>query len=75
MMIMNYFTKAMDKEKSSLGFKSLRRVTKVSDHQNGKTDIARDLVRKALKSGKRTSASGKVYYEYRKNRTDMKDGL
>jgi DNA-binding phage protein len=36
----------------------------------GKTNIPRDAVRKALPSGKRTSATGKVYYENRANRTD-----
>ena len=37
---------------------------------SGKTNIPRDAVRKALPSGKRTSATGKVYYENRANRTD-----
>jgi hypothetical protein len=35
-----------------------------------KNDIERDAIRPALPSGKRTSASGNVYYEYRDNRID-----
>jgi hypothetical protein len=38
--------------------------------QIGKTDIKRDVVRNALKSGKRISSTGKVYWETRKNRSD-----
>ncbi|MEI7509961.1 MAG: hypothetical protein WCJ62_10915, partial [Flavobacterium sp.] len=37
---------------------------------SGQTNIPRDAVRKAMPSGKRTSATGKVYYENRANRTD-----
>ena len=36
-----------------------------------KANVARDSKRKALKPGKRVSASGKTYYEYRQNRTDL----
>ncbi len=42
-----------------------------AEHQTGKTKLKRDLSRKALPSGKRISKSGKEYYEYRKNRSDM----
>lgn len=69
---MSLFNKALEKEKSSLGFKSLRRVIKESPIQNGGTTKYRDIVRKAIASGKRRSATGKIYYEYRLNRTDKK---
>jgi hypothetical protein len=38
-------------------------------------DIARDLDRKAAAPGKRTSASGRTYYERRANRSDVKGTL
>lgn len=38
--------------------------------QTGSSDKKRDQQRKALPNGKRKSASGKTYYEYRANRTD-----
>ena len=37
-----------------------------------KSDIEKDSVRTALKKGKRTSAAGNTYYEYRENRIDRK---
>ncbi len=39
-------------------------------HQTGKSDYKRDKKRTAKKPGKRKSKSGKVYYEYRRNRSD-----
>jgi hypothetical protein len=42
-----------------------------AQHQTGETTIKRDRTRKALPPGKRLSKSGKVYYEYRKNRSDI----
>jgi hypothetical protein len=68
---MSLFKREFDKEKSSLGFKSLRRVKKVSDHQVGKSVKSRDKPRKAMPPGKRISKMGRVYYETRKNRSDM----
>lgn len=47
------------------------KVVEIVKHQNGKTNLKRDKVRNALPSGKRISKSGNVYYEYRKNRSDM----
>jgi hypothetical protein len=38
----------------------------------GKSDIYQDAVRPAKRIGKRTSAEGNTYYEYRENRTDRK---
>lgn len=43
--------------------------------QSGKSNVSADKKRKAKKPGKRKSASGRVYYEYRKNRTDKKGSL
>jgi len=44
-------------------------VLRDSKHQTGKIkNIKQDKRLKALHSGKRKSKSGKIYYEYRKNR-------
>lgn len=41
--------------------------------QSGKSiDSKRDRIFKALRPGKRISKRGKIYYEYRKNRSDLK---
>ena len=37
----------------------------------GKTNLKYDRRHKALRPGKRISRNGKVYYEYRKNRSDV----
>jgi hypothetical protein len=48
------------------------RTISVAKHQTGKTkDKPRDKARKALPPGKRRSASGNIYYEYRANRSDL----
>ena len=47
------------------------RVLKVSKHRNGKSDTKRDQVYLALPPGKRESKDGNIYYEYRKNRSDV----
>ena len=39
--------------------------------QIGRSNELRDLKRKALPPGRRISRSGRVYYEYRKNRSDL----
>ncbi len=49
-----------------------RQVLKASTWQTGSTDIKRDSARKAMAPGKRRSARGRVYYEYRKNRSDVR---
>ena len=48
------------------------KVLKPSNRQTGKSSVRRDAKRKALRPGKRRSKSGKIYYEYRKNRSDVK---
>jgi hypothetical protein len=46
-------------------------IIKYINYQTGKrVDVERDKSRKALPMGKRISASGKVYWETRKNRSD-----
>lgn len=69
------FEDEKQKEFEAMGFKNQRRNLKKGTHQTGKTDIARDKVRKALMSGKRRSKTGKIYYEYRKNRSDLKNNI
>ena len=47
------------------------RVLKVSKNRTGTSKTARDQVYLALPSGKRESRNGNIYYEYRKNRSDV----
>jgi hypothetical protein len=68
---MSLLDSELAKEKSAFGFKSLRKVKSIADHQTGKTNIKRDKARKAMPPGKRRSASGKIYWEYRKSRSDL----
>jgi len=49
-----------------------RRVLKVRRTQTGSSDRDIDKGRKAMSPGKRRSASGRVYYEARKNRSDLR---
>ena len=72
---MDFVKGEIDKEFSSIGFKNQRKSLKVSDHQIGTTIKAIDVMRKALKPGKRISKSGKIYYESRKNRSDLKENI
>jgi hypothetical protein len=44
--------------------------TKSKTRQTGSSNLAKDKQRKAQGPGKKKSASGGVYYEYRRNRTD-----
>jgi len=53
-------------------YPSKARVLKVSTRQTGETTTKLDRKRKALPPGKRRSRNGKVYYEYRKNRSDVR---
>lgn len=46
-------------------------VVRKVDYQNETSNKARDSLFEAMRSGKRISASGKTYYEYRANRTDL----
>ncbi len=68
---MDLFDKEMKKESSALGFKSLRKPLKISEHQTGKSNKKRDKSRKALPPGKRRSKTGKIYWESRANRSDL----
>lgn len=46
------------------------KVIKRLEQTGSRTDILRDLRRKALMPGKRISKTGKVYWETRRNRSD-----
>ena len=48
------------------------RVIRASKRQVGNSNLKKDKKRMALKPGKRISKSGKVYFEYRANRSDRK---
>ncbi len=49
-----------------------RQVLKASTRQTGRSHTERDKALPAMQPGKRRSASGKIYYEYRKNRSDLR---
>lgn len=68
---MDYFEKEKEKEFAAIGFKNKRRNLRELN-QTGRTTIPVDLVKRALLPGKRMSASGKIYWETRKNRSDKK---
>jgi len=68
---MGYFVEeSLKKEFSSLGIKERGKPLKISGKQVGTSIKKLDSKRNALPTGKRLSRYGKVYYEYRKNRTD-----
>ena len=48
------------------------KIVYIKNRQIGSSDLKKDRKRKALPPGKRISKYGKVYYEYRKNRSDKK---
>ena len=52
--------------------KSRRRTLRRTNKQSGKTTVAVDKGRKAMYPGLRRSKTGKIYWETRKNRSDMK---
>jgi len=68
---MDMFKKVKEKEFSPVSLKKVNKIVYTQSHQIGKTNSFRDKKRKALPPGKRISKKGKVYYEYRKNRTDL----
>jgi len=72
---MDYMKAEIDKEFESVGFKNKTKTLKESAHQIGKSIKAIDIKRKAFAPGKRMSKTGKIYYENRKNRSDLKDNL
>ncbi len=47
------------------------RVLRAASHQTGSSDPVRDRRYHALPPGKRVSRSGRVYYEYRRNRSGL----
>ena len=63
----------MDKDFEAVGFRNKRRNLKVLEQtQKNKVDKVADSQRKALLPGKRISKTGKVYWETRRNRSDVK---
>lgn len=54
-----------------ISFKNLKKTVRVLK-QVGKSDKRADALRKALLPGKRISKNGNVYWETRKNRSDVK---
>jgi len=48
------------------------RTTKSKRRQTGRSNKRKDRKRKAMKPGKRLSKNKKVYYEYRRNRSDLR---
>lgn len=48
------------------------KVLKPSGRQTGKSSEGRDEARKAAQPGKRRSESGNIYYENRRNRSDLR---
>ena len=61
------------KKNNFIGFKpKVSQVLKPADHQTGsRKSVSRDKSRSAQMPGKRISKNGKIYYEYRKNRSDL----
>jgi hypothetical protein len=69
---MKWIKGEFEKEKNAFGFKSLRKIKSIRDTQTGTSNKKRDKSRDALLPGKRISRTGKIYYEGRKNRSDLK---
>ena len=77
-MTSSFFKEAWQKAKDEhnpLGKPNKRKNIGLRKDQVGKSNYARDVVRKALASGKRISKNGKIYYEARKNRSDLPDSM
>jgi hypothetical protein len=71
---MNWFSEEWKNEKKEYNLIKDRRKPKVktiATHQTGKTIKSIDKKRKALPPGKRISKTGKIYYEFRRNRSDL----
>ena len=68
---MNAFKTELEKEYSSIGISKRGTTIKPSQHQTGRTTKLIDMPKTALAPGKRVSKYGKIYYEYRKNRSDI----
>ncbi len=67
---MNWIKKSKEEEFATIKLKSLRKSLSTTP-QIGKTTIIRDAARKALAPGKRISKTGNIYWEGRKNRSDV----
>lgn len=67
---MAFWKAPTDKKYSSLGIDKGKSLTQVKS-QTGSTIKKIDDKRQALPPGKRISKYGKIYYEYRKNRSDI----
>lgn len=65
-----FFVRAEDKFYERVARPSAR-VLRVIKHQTGKTNIPEDRKIRAMQGGKRISKTGKVYWETRKNRSDV----
>ena len=59
--------------KRTIKVRKLPKVIYAINRQTGKRlSLKRDRSRKALPPGKRISKSGRIYYEYKRNRSDKK---
>lgn len=66
-------TKKVSKPRGRPKKARLPRTVKASKTQTGKRkSLKSDIQRKAMSPGKRLSKNKKTYYEYRRNRTDIK---
>jgi hypothetical protein len=63
------------KSKTSRRIKGPRVLKKVNYQTGKRKSIKKDRARKALPPGKRISKSGKIYWETRRNRSDLKKGI
>lgn len=68
---MSYWNLEAGKKVKSVGIRTKGVSLDTAKHQTGKTNKSLDEPRSALLPGKRMSRTGKIYYEYRKNRSDM----
>ena len=73
-MAYDVFKEVLDEEMNSIGIKQKKpKVVYSKQRQTGEhNNLELDKKRVALPSGKRISKNGKVYFEYRANRTDFK---
>jgi len=62
----------MVKKKKKYSNDKMPKVLKIGDYQIGKSILAKDMKYQSLPPGKRLSKAGNIYYEYRKNRSDIK---
>lgn len=72
-MTYSVFKDTLEKEMNSIGMKQKKAkvVYSVSRQTGSRKSVVTDKKILAMPSGKRISKTGKPYYEYRKNRTDI----